>query len=736
MWGTSWRQRLRLAPLHLALAAADGWSRAPWLRPPAQPGPWREGLSVVIPDRDAPAMLAEALASLFGALAAVDEPHQVIVVANGAKADVYADLRTRFGAVEWIQSDAPLGFAGAIQRGLAQVRHDWTYLMNNDMTLDPRTLSELLRWRGHDVFAVSSQIFQQNAAGRREETGFTDWYVDAAGLHLFHAGVPNVDGACPHLCASGGAALFRTAPLRRYVDDGRCYDPFYWEDVEWSLRAWRDGLSVLFCPRSRVDHRHRATTARFYDAAEIDRIVERNRLLFDLRHGITAKGRDWLMNRACDLPYQSQRELAPMRQALGVFRQRVRSRRPPQPGAPPLLPDAKMEGATLHSSYSFRLRADTGGQPARKRLLMVTPFAVFPPRHGGAHRVAGLLGTLRDRYDIVLVSDEASLYDGRSFSHLDGLYAVHLVQRERDARGAAGGTLVERMHSHCHPRLVAAVDAALRLHRPDLVQIEHAELAELVGRRSPGQRWILDLHDAYGQADFADAREATRFEVETLGGFDAIAVCSDEDRALVRHPRVVAVPNGSRIPLADYRPSTSRQLLFSGPFRYQPNRDGILRFLQLAYPAVRAAIPDVRLLVLGGDEALPIAAAQPAFAQPGVEVAGHRDDVPELLARSALTINPQTGIRGSSVKLIESLTAGRVCVSTADGARGFHDVGFAALVTVPDVEAMIEPIIRLLLDTDERHRLEAPPGERLAPYQWTQCAGALTSLYDELLRPR
>jgi glycosyltransferase involved in cell wall biosynthesis len=440
------------------------------------------------------------------------------------------------------------------------------------------------------------------------------------------------------------------------------------------------------------------------------------------------------MERVCDLPYESQRELAPLRQALGIFRQRLRSRRPPQPMTPPALPDPQVDVTSLRSSYSFRLRADAGGTSPRRRLLVVSPFAVFPPRHGGAHRVAGLLGTLRDRYDVVLVSDEASLYDVRSLGHLDGLFAIDLVQRDRDPHTGDGGSLVQRLRTHCHPRLVAAVTNALRRHRPDLVQIEHAELAELVSCRMPGQRWILDLHDAYGPADFAEAREAARFETETLAAFDAVAVCSDEDRALIRHPRVVAVPNGSRIALSGYRPSASRLLLFSGPFRYLPNREGILQFLRTAYPAIRKAVPDARLLILGGDEALADTDRDPAFAQDGVELSGHRDDVPELLAQCALTINPQSGIRGSSVKLIESLTAGRVCVSTTEGARGFHGAGCAALVTVPGVEAMIEPIVRLLLDPDERHGREAPLRERLEQYQWPHCVGALIELHDSLLR--
>ena len=154
------------------------------------------------------------------------------------------------------------------------------------MTLDRAALSEVASQRSRDVFSISSQIFQRSNDGRREETGFTDWYVDAAGLRLYHA--PPPASASLQLCASGGASLFRTSLLARYLPASRAYDPFYWEDVEWSVRAWREGYEVLFCPDSLASHRHRATTSRFYAREELDRIVERNRVLFDARHDASA----------------------------------------------------------------------------------------------------------------------------------------------------------------------------------------------------------------------------------------------------------------------------------------------------------------------------------------------------------------------------------------------------------------------------------------------------------------
>ncbi|MEP6678090.1 MAG: glycosyltransferase [Betaproteobacteria bacterium] len=732
MWGTSIRQRLRLTPLYAALQLARFVPAQGEARRDECANSWKPGIAVVIPERDAPQMLAEALRSLGAALAAVSEPAQVIVVVNGTSIDAYASLHQTHPAVEWVHDPAPLGFSTAIARGLERVRHDWTYLLNNDMTLAEDALAHLAARRAPGVFSLSSQIFQRSADGRREETGFTDWYADSGGIHAYHAPVPPSADAIAHLAGSGGATLFRTAPLRRYVRDSRCYDPFYWEDIEWGVRAWHDGHRVLFCAGSHAWHRHRSTTARFYDAPTLDRIVARNRLLFDARNIATRFGADWLMRRICDLAYASQRELAHPRVATGVLRARSRARRGAALAAPPVLSGpAATSDALAQRSFSYRLRA-FGGEKRRPRVLIVTPFAVFPPRHGGARRIAGLLDSMRVDCDVVLLTDEATLHDSRSFAGFDGLAAVHLVQRP-PARDAAATALEARMRTHVHPALVDALRAALARHRPDIVQVEFAELAPLVRERVPGARWVLALHDAVSAADFASPEAATRFARECIDPYDAVTVCSIDDARLVAHRDVVCIPNASSVAPGGHAASASSRLLFLGPFRYEPNHAGVRSFLRDAYPAIKAAVPEATLRVLGGDGAPRRVAGDPPFAQDGVEVVEHREDVAGELAECALTINPLCAIRGSPVKLVESLAAGRVCVSTTDGARGFAGEGFAGLVTVADVGAMAAPIVRLLRDHDERDRLERADAARLADYTRAASAAALKALHLRLL---
>jgi len=128
---------------------------------------------VVIPERDAPAMLAEALASLAAAFHEVTEPRQIVVVANGAAPSTYDGVKARFPAVEWVHSEPSLGFAEAVKHGLARVRFGATYLMNNDMTLEPRALAALLPLRGDGLHRLVRQprrhppVSRAAAAGNR-----------------------------------------------------------------------------------------------------------------------------------------------------------------------------------------------------------------------------------------------------------------------------------------------------------------------------------------------------------------------------------------------------------------------------------------------------------------------------------------------------------------------------------------------------------------------------------------
>ena len=119
----------------------------------------------------------------------------------------------------------------------------------------------------------------------------------------------------------------------------------------------------------------------------------------------------------------------------------------------------------------------------RRTVLVVTPYAILPPTHGGAHRIMALLKHIAEEYRIILLSDEAQSLAGTSEVWFTPFRAVHLLSGRNEVANCQPPRIA-RMLSHSHRPLGDELVRIVRIFRPDLVQIEYIELALLA-------RWRL-----------------------------------------------------------------------------------------------------------------------------------------------------------------------------------------------------------------------------------------------------
>ncbi|MCB1609575.1 MAG: glycosyltransferase family 4 protein, partial [Xanthomonadales bacterium] len=307
------------------------------------------------------------------------------------------------------------------------------------------------------------------------------------------------------------------------------------------------------------------------------------------------------------------------------------------------------------------------------------------------------------------------LYPDQPISQLPWLSALWLVQGRAQATPAESAA--ERRQRHAWTGLREALTKADALYPADRVMVCHEELIDLVEQRRPDQGWCLDLHDVNDD-----------LEPSLPARYDWVLATSPEDLALLRHPRRLLIANGASIGGA-CQPSSARppRLLFVGNGRYPPNREGLRNFLAQAWPPIKAALPDAQLQVAGMDPAT-CRTICPDHG-PDLVALGNCADLAALYRQCSLTINPLTEIRGSALKVAESLAAGRVCVSTESGARGF-DERPAGLVRVATVSEMTDPILQLLVDDRRRWQLEQPDPALLRQWSWSTQAARLGTALD------
>jgi O-antigen biosynthesis protein len=246
----------------------------------AGPGEMRPGISVVIPTRNGRELLAAQMPGIVRELALL--AHEVLVVDNGSSDGTEEWLRRAWPAAQVEVSAAPLSFAAAVNRGIRRARYSHICLLNNDMNLEPgffRALWEAFA-RVPGLFCATAQI-RFPAGARREETGKAVMRYDSAVDFPVRCDEPLPGEDLTYvLYGSGGCSLYDAGRLRELGGMDEAYAPLYVEDLDIGYRGWQRGWPSVYVAGAVVEHRHRATSSRYFTAEQLDEILEVNYLRF------------------------------------------------------------------------------------------------------------------------------------------------------------------------------------------------------------------------------------------------------------------------------------------------------------------------------------------------------------------------------------------------------------------------------------------------------------------------
>ena len=218
--------------------------------------------------------------------------NMLLVVDNGSTDGSVAKLREQFPELRIIGVGANLGFAGGCNVGIRaalEAGAEFVWLLNNDTTVDPAALGELvaaLRTRP-TVGIAGSKIFYSARADVMWFAGgaiSTRWgYAWHRGLDEFDVGQHDIVEPCDFI--TGCSLLIRSGVV---AGIGLMQERYflYWEDVDWNARAAAAGWRSLYVPTSRVWHK--VNSASKDASGEINakafRYEVRNRILFHRRH--------------------------------------------------------------------------------------------------------------------------------------------------------------------------------------------------------------------------------------------------------------------------------------------------------------------------------------------------------------------------------------------------------------------------------------------------------------------
>ena len=200
--------------------------------------------------------------------------NEIIIVNDDPHMDLQPYLK-QFPYIRLIQNNKNLGFSGAIDIGIRKAESDYIFLLNDDVLLLSNGYMKAVDnfKRDHSLFAVSFSQKEKNEV----IVGKNILYWSKGLMH--HSKAKDLKSGV-NAWAEGGVSLIDKKKYTTLGGFDQLYNPFYWEDIDLSYQAWKQGYKIIFDSETIVIHYHESTISQNFSQQFIKTIAYRNQFIF------------------------------------------------------------------------------------------------------------------------------------------------------------------------------------------------------------------------------------------------------------------------------------------------------------------------------------------------------------------------------------------------------------------------------------------------------------------------
>lgn len=224
-------------------------------------------ITVIIPNYNGRQFLKPCLDSLAGQTC---RDFRILIVDNASTDGSTAYIKENFPDLEILSLDKNYGFSAAVNAGIRRASTPYVILLNNDTTVEPDFVIELLHAieQSTHIFSVGSKMIQMAHPELLDGAG--DLYTLIGWGVARGTGRPaeNYSRADEVFSACAGAAIYRRSVFRRIglFDESHFA---YLEDIDIGYRAKIHGYKNLYCPTALVRHVGSGTSGSKYNSFKV-----------------------------------------------------------------------------------------------------------------------------------------------------------------------------------------------------------------------------------------------------------------------------------------------------------------------------------------------------------------------------------------------------------------------------------------------------------------------------------
>lgn len=245
-----------------------------------------KGISVVIPNYNGRELLEKIIPPAFVALQNSGLPFEIIISDDASSDESVSFLKNFYPEIILIQNQENQGFSKTINRGIFKAKFSYILLLNSDVILTENYFENQLRYFDDDkTFGVMGRIVGWNNDKIQDGAKYPNFHgakIKTTGNYLKTG--PQKSDRLYSMYLSGANAFVSKEKILQLQGFDELFSPFYVEDYELSLRAWRMGWKCYYDHFSVCRHKESVSIKSANKMNYIKSIYYRNKMYLHAIH--------------------------------------------------------------------------------------------------------------------------------------------------------------------------------------------------------------------------------------------------------------------------------------------------------------------------------------------------------------------------------------------------------------------------------------------------------------------
>jgi GT2 family glycosyltransferase len=245
----------------------------------------KPSLAFIIVNWNTKELISDAVRSIINTISTYR--YEIIIVENGSRDDSAKMVKKFFPDIHVIYNKKNVGFAAAVNQGLARTKARYIFLLNSDARLQRGAIKKLVEFmeKNRGVGIAGGQLINVDGSRQNSIASFPSLATELLNKRLLRIFFPrrypgkerNYQNPIDVDSLVGACLIVRRESI---LDVGNLDERFFFflEETDWCRRMKEHGWRVSFVPTARIQHLQGASAAHFKNEARIE--YYRSRYLF------------------------------------------------------------------------------------------------------------------------------------------------------------------------------------------------------------------------------------------------------------------------------------------------------------------------------------------------------------------------------------------------------------------------------------------------------------------------